>query len=75
MAVTVHFIDGRTETFPLATSATNRGPVFTIARYDKAKLDLVEVSSFMSDQVTVAEVFDGAVLKNVISGSGRTNSN
>jgi len=71
MAVTVHFVDGRTEDFPSATSATNRGPVFTVARYDRRRRDLVEVRSFQSSQVALAEVFEGGVLKNIIAGAGR----
>ena len=38
-----------------ATFATNGAQIFTIVKYDKAKRDRVEVASFMSHEVTVAE--------------------
>jgi hypothetical protein len=75
MAVTIHFADGRTEDFPRATSATNRGPILTVASYDKAKRDLVEVKSFMANEVAMAEVFENGVLSRLVNGSGRRSSN
>jgi hypothetical protein len=71
MAVIAHFLDGTTQTFPGATTATNRDPMFTVARYDKGSRRLVEVASFMSKNVTVAEVSELGRGTSVIAGSGR----
>ena len=71
MAVTVYFIDGGRKEFPSATSATNRDPVFTVARYDTTKRDLVEIESFLSKDVATAEVSEAGVRQQIVGGSGR----
>ena len=72
MSVTVRFIEGKAQDFPQATSATNRGPIFTVAKHDSTKRDLAEVKSFLSKDVTVAEVFEGGALKRIVNGSGQS---
>jgi len=56
--VRVHFIDGRCETFPFATNAINRGPVFTIERYFPIQRAAVDVRSFLTVDVAYALVFE-----------------
>ena len=72
MAVIVYFANGDSQRFPKATTASNRDPIFTVARDDEATRELVEVGSFLATNVRMAEVFEGETLTEMIAGSSST---
>jgi hypothetical protein len=69
--VKVHFHDGSDEVFPNATGATNRGPLFTVHRYDTAARNNVEVRTFPTETVAYALVDERGV-ERYVGGSARS---
>ena len=56
--VRVHFVDGRSESFPFATNAVNRGPVFIVERHFPEHRRAESVRSFLVVDVAYALVFE-----------------
>ena len=56
--VRVHFVDGRSEAFPFATNAINRGPVFVVERHFPEHRQSEPVRSYLVVDVAYALVFE-----------------
>ena len=69
--VTVYFHEGDPQSFATATGAVNRGPVFTVHRYDTRKRDVVEVRSFLTEHVAYALVDEHSRPTQYVAGSTR----
>ena len=54
-----------------ADSATNRGRVFVISKWNTKRRNLDEVVTLQSEIVTLAEVTKGGTVTQIIIGAGR----
>jgi hypothetical protein len=71
MAVVVRFVDGTEMTFQAADSASLRGPVYVVSRWNTQRRKPDEIRSFDASIVTVGEVSMNGIITEIILGLGR----
>lgn len=74
VAVTVRFVDGKEMTCPTADSASLRGPLYVVSRWNGKRQALEEVEVFPAEQVTLDVVSKHGFTSQIVVGAGQAQS-